>query len=238
MSIIHSKFLVHWTGKDFHQLESVLDDNIRKQYIDRLIDILANGLYMNKNEEETERIYDSEGGWIQNAVARTCFTEIKLSQAEKHAKSFGQLGIGVNREFVISRYGNPVFYVTNGNYSNICSCARKVLDYLTSNDKKILAEFSILLAYMKKMGEKDSNNLQYYDESEWRITHLTKLESADALIHIDTQNYIYRIKMSKNDVKVIVFPDEKTKTLALNNQDIIDKIDNPICVTIHDCINF
>jgi len=112
MSIIHSKFLVHWTGKDFHTPEAVLDDNIRKQYIDRLIDILTNGLFMNKNEEETERIYDSEGGWIQSAVSRTCFTEIKLSQAKKHAESYGQLGIGVEREFVTSRYGNPVFYVT------------------------------------------------------------------------------------------------------------------------------
>lgn len=239
MSIIHSKFLVHWTGKDFHSPETILDDNIRKQYIDRLTDILTNGFFMQKNEAVTERIYTPEGEWIQSAISRTCFTEIKLSQAEKHAKSYGRLGIGVDREYVISRYGNPVFYITNGDHSNICACARKVLKYLEQQKRDdIITEFAIIQTYFKKMGEKNSEILQYYDESEWRITHLTRLERTGALIPQNEKEYKYRIKLSKEDVKTIVFPDEETKTLALNNQDIRNRIDNPICVTVEDCKNF
>lgn len=237
MSIIHSKFLVHWTGKDFHTPKDVLDDNIRHKYIDRLADTLRNGFFMQRNVGETERIYDPNGGSIDSEVPKTCFTEIKLSQAEQHAKRYGQLGIGVDREFVISRYGNPVFYVTNGDYANLCACAIKVYGYLEQSNE-IKRDLKVILAYFKKMGEKNSDNLQYYDESEWRITHLPQLEESGALIPKDRKNYIYRIKLSKKDIKTIVFPDKRTKTLALNNQNIIENIDNPICVTINDCINF
>lgn len=238
MTTLHTKFLVNWTGKDFHSPIAALDDNIRNKYVDRLTDILENGFLMQKNEEKTERIHDLNGEWIQASIARTCFTEIKLSLAKKHAQSYGNLGIGVDREYVISRYGNPVFYVMNGDYSNIGVCTRKVLNYLEKNSTEILAEFNILLGYLKKMGEQNSDDLQYYDELEWRITHLNRLEQEGALIAQDKKNHIYRIKLSKEDVKVIVFPDERTKTFALNNQNIIQKIEKPICVTMNDCENF
>ena len=47
MTILHTKFLVHWTGKDFHKpLTNPLDDRIRKHYVDRLADVLRNGFLM------------------------------------------------------------------------------------------------------------------------------------------------------------------------------------------------
>lgn len=238
MTILHTKFLVNWTGTDFHSPISALDDNIRQKYIDRLTDILTNGFLMRKNEEKAERIYDLDGQWVQAAIARMCFTETKLSLAKKHAQTYGNLGIGVDRQYVINRYGNPVFYVMNGNKSNIGVCTRKVLDYLKEHDKAILAEFNILLGYLKKMGEPNADDLQYYDELEWRITHLTRLEQQGLIVAQDKNNHIYRIGLSKEDVKIIVFPDTRTKILALNNQNIINQIDKPICVTMDDCENF
>jgi hypothetical protein len=239
MSVLHTKFLVHWTGKDFHSPASEIeDDNMRIKYVNRLIDTLKNGFLMQKNEGEEERIYDLEGEWIQSPVSRTCFTEIKLSEAKKHARIYGNLGIGVDREYVINRYGNPVFYVVNGKGSNIGVCARKVMKFLEKNNKDILMEFGTLLSYFKKMGERDSDNLLYYDELEWRITHLNRLEEEGRLITQDKNKYIYRIKLSKEDIKVLVLPDEKTKGLALNNKDVTALINKPIVVTMDDCENF
>ena len=237
MTILHTDFLVHWTGKDFHVPINPLDDNIRKKYVSRLIDILKHGLLMQKNEEEAERIHDIEKEWIQASISRTCFTEIKLSLAKKHAQTYGNLGIGVDREYVIDRYGNPVFYVTNGDRSNVASCARKVRDFLAKEDEAMLREFEVLLGYFKKMGEQNSRELIYYDELEWRITHLERLESEKRITSQDKKNHIYRIALSKEEVKVLVFPDKKTKALALGNSDILSLIDNPICLTMNDCEN-
>ena len=239
MTILHTKFLVHWTGKDFHAPPTnPLDDKIRKHYVARLADILKNGFFMRRNTEESERVHDAEGGWIQGAIARTCFTEIKLSMAKRHAQEYGSLGIGITREFVIERYGNPVFYVTNGDHSNIVTCARKIHDFLAKTDQDVFLEFRTLMGYLKKMGEQNSDDLVYYDELEWRIVHLPRLESEGRITVQDRKEHIYRIKLETEDVEVLVFPDKQTKDLALENTDISDLIHKPICVTMDDCENF
>jgi hypothetical protein len=235
MTILHTKFIVHWTGKDFHILNKPLNDNLRVKYIQRLIDTLENGFFMKVG---TEKIYDLDGQWIQASISRICFTEIKLSLAKNHSQLYGNLGIGVDREFVLKRYGNPVFYVMNGNYSNVLVCARKVIDCLEKKDKAISKEFQTLLGYFKNMNEQNSDELKYYDELEWRITHLIRLETENYLTVQDRANYIYRVKISKDDIKVIIFPDEKTKVKAFNSSRFVALIDKPICVTISDCENF
>lgn len=88
------------------------------------------------------------------------------------------------------------------------------------------------------MGEQNSADLDYYDELEWRITHLTRLEEAGLVTVQDQNENIYRIKLEKADIKVLVFPDDQTKTLALGNTDIASLIQKPICVTMDDCENF
>jgi len=193
---------------------------------------------MQRNTEESERIHDAENRWIQAAISRTCFTEIKLSMAKSHAQEYGNLGIGVIREFVIERYGNPVFYVTNGDHSNIVTCAIKIRDFLDKTDQNILGEFRTLLSYFKKMGEQNSNDLLYYDELEWRITHLNRLEQEGLITVQDRSEHIYRIKLQSEDVRVLVFPDKRTKDMALENKDVVGLMGKPICVTMDDCENF
>ena len=99
MTILHTEFIVHWTGRDFHTPINTLDDNLRDKYIQRLIDTLENGFFMKVG---TEKIYDLDGEWIQASISRICFTEIKLSLAKKHSQTYGNLGIGVDREFVLT----------------------------------------------------------------------------------------------------------------------------------------
>jgi len=236
MTIIHTKFLIHWTGKKFHIPTDPLNDELRDNYVEALINILENGFKMEKGKEE---ILDLDGKLLETFISRVCFTEIKLSLARKHAQRYGLLGLGVDRDFVLKRYGNPVFYMKSGD-SNVAVNANKVLEFLKEHDKKgaILLEYRTLLAYFKNMNDKDSNDLTYYDELEWRITHLNRLEDEGRLSVVDRINHIYLLKLKPVDVKVLVFPDEKTKTQAFNDTRLSKLIEKPICLTIDDCENF
>lgn len=236
MSILHAKFLIHWTGKDFDQDRKLeLSGEIGKKYLERLRSCLRDGFYMKLEEEE---FHDAGGGWIRRDMSRVCFSELKLSKAVSHAKKYGLLGIGVSRDFVLERYGNPVFYVYNGRHSNLVLKAREVRDFLETHNKAILGAFEVILAYFKKMNEKDKSELSCYDELEWRVTHLDKLEENKILTVADKSKHIYRLKLKKEDVKVIVFPDKATKDKALEDGEILRLIDNPICVTVSDCEHF
>ena len=237
MTIIHTKFLVHWTGKEFHiPTDAPLNDDLRNKYVETLINILKNGFEMRKG---TEEIYDRDGKLLETFISRVCFTEIKLSLARKHAQRYGSLGFGVDRDFVLKRYGNPVFYMKSGS-SNVAVNANKVLEFLKRQDNtgEILLEYRTLVAYFKNMNDQGSNDLRYYDELEWRITHLNRLEDEGRLSVVDRTNHQYLLKLKPDDVKVLVFPDEKTKTQAFNDPRFLELIGTPICLTIDDCEKF
>jgi hypothetical protein len=87
------------------------------------------------------------------------------------------------------------------------------------------------------MSEEDNEELIYYDELEWRITHLNRLDGTYVTTQ-DASKYIYRIKIKPDDIKVIVFPDNQTKRMAFQRKDIHELIDNPICATLNDCGHF
>ena len=240
MSILHTTFLIHWTGKDFHGPGIELNDDIRNQYIDRLMNVLEYGFFMKPGNET---IWGANGEEITGSISRTCFTEIKLSLAKQHATKYGSLGIGVNRKYILERYGGPVFYVQNGRNSNIIENFYKVNSFLNrlsqgiAGIEAIKLEFAVILAYLKNMSERDSEELIYYDELEWRITHLNRLDGKYVTTH-DASKFIYRIKIKPDDIKVIVFPDSKTKNMALQRKDIHELINNPICATLDDCQYF
>ncbi len=48
---IHSKFLIHWTGKDFDSGNNINND-IRKEYVKRLKNICEQGFRMNPGTEK------------------------------------------------------------------------------------------------------------------------------------------------------------------------------------------
>ena len=237
MTILHAQFLVHWAGKEFHKpLTAPLDDNLRKEYVDTLIGILEKGFKMLHRREE---IYDLDGKVLEAFISRVCFTEIKLSLAKEHAGRYGYLGIAVDRDFVLERYGNPVFYINSGK-SNVAVNANKVLEFLQRDPKykDILAEYRTLLAYFKNMNDRGCNDLKYYDELEWRVAHLNRLESEGRIAVVDRAKYEYMLKLNPSDVKVLVFPDDETRKLAFERPGLSELLDSPICLTINDCENF
>jgi len=122
---IHSDFLIYWTGrKDIDEKDkkgepkwckpsedkSRTTENETKLYIKRLHDILKYGLWMNKNADP-ESIKVNGRKFEKPLVARTCFTELKLSQVREHAKKFGRLGIGLKRYYLFDRLGGPMKYL-------------------------------------------------------------------------------------------------------------------------------
>lgn len=166
----HSDFLIHWTGEDidkeydpewWNDKKSKLNKTIIAPYLERLKYILKYGLWMTKGNES---ITFQNKKIKRPAFARTCFTELKLSEAAMHAKKFGRLGIGFKRMFVLDRMGFPmVYYRPERDNWFITPCKRagenKIDDYWA--------------CFLKSMDEEvvKGQLLQYsqFDESEWRI---------------------------------------------------------------------
>ena len=222
---IHSKILVHWTGKDIEK-----DPNKRSQlYVDRLKNDLKEGLYTKATEEDAIR-----GMKIKN-ITRLCFTEIRLSQAQMHAERYGKLGLGFSRDFIMNKGGRPVIYIpykATPDSSLLEDSFRTV--YQESKDHHEINESSKwIVAHVKRMS--NGKDEDYYEEMEWRIVH----HANDKNIK-HTGNGVHRLKFEASDIKVIIFPDEDTKQLSLKDDYIKNYLSEhmPIIATLDDCRNF
>lgn len=164
---IHSDFLIHWTGKDidneydkpwYESDKSKIDKTCTDLYIKRLRDILKFGLWM--TEEDAKDFPEMP------TIPKTCFTELKLSESKKHAKSFGRLGIGVKRLFLFDRNGRPVAYYLK---------ERKKDDIFLNNCIKDLQDKTLgnFFKPMNSVGKPLTYDL--YAESEWRILFFEEL---------------------------------------------------------------
>jgi len=175
-----------------------MDDSLRRKYVDRLRDICQKGLYMKPG---AEKIYGINNTMIQTTIARICFTEIKLSQAEEQAKRYGDLGIGFGRDFVLEREGNPVFYVQNGDKGHVIENFSFLHRFVAPNEER-RKELEIILGYLKNMSEMNDGGLKYYEEMEWRVVHLEKFEGRYIAVE-DKLNHIYRLTLKPEDIKII-----------------------------------
>ena len=227
---IHSKFIVHWTGKGFRS-------NATNQFVERLKNFCEFGLYMKPG---VESIIGSNTTTVTASVSRVCFTEIRLSQAQEHSKRYGKMGIGLSRDFVLERMGGPVFYVQNGsNGVTIEHFAYVHKFFRDANNQIMIDRMNTIMGYLKNMSDPGDNNLPYYEEMEWRVIHIKCLEGK----YIFPENPsagIYRLRFKPEDVELIVFPNKKTKQKALNDSFILSffKYHQPRLATVGDCINF
>ena len=164
---IHSDFLIHWTGcdidKDLDKDSNVenasarMPDNVVDAYIIRLKNILKFGFWMITGDG-SERIKVNGSEFDKPLVPRTCFTELKLSEARKHAQKFGRLGIGLKRYYLFDRLGGPMHYLQFNTenlffppYSSFCS-----------------ADFE-MISFFKHMCSNRPLRYDLFSESEWRI---------------------------------------------------------------------
>jgi len=223
---IHSKFLVHWTGKD---IEKQPKDKRSLLYVERLKDDLREGLFTKATEEAVIRRLK-----IKN-ITRLCFTEIRLSQAQTHAERYGKLGIGFTRDFIMNKGGRPVIYIPFEADSSLLEDSMRNIFEKTKDkdDEEIHRSLKWIMTYIKRMSNEKGED--FYEEMEWRLVH----RSDDKYIK-DVGNGVHRLKFEVIDVKVIIFPDEDTKKLSLNDKCIRKYLSEhtPIMATLEECRNF
>jgi len=279
-----SKFLIHWTHPSYmkkRKNKRPKNHTERDDYIEHLKIILEEGLRFKKNKEITRQ--GETGYFLTPDVKEICFTEIKLSAAKEHARKYGWLGIGFDREFVCDRLGNPVFYMRNHSNNimikrlqalavflkNINNPSHKIKILLEDNDIKVAdlrVSLNIALSFTKQMSEKDndSHTFKTYEEMEWRIVKLGKHQEKYYYIENEEKpNEKCHLYITPPDVKIIVFPDAKTKERSdqlirdyFIDKNIIPKSNTeqtsdsskgkrskkkksyPILATLDDCANF
>ena len=227
---IHSKILVHWTGNGNDDIESKPESDRPQLYLDRLIDDCKHGLYTKRTSEDVIR------GWKIDDIVRLCFTEIRLSQAEKHAERYGKLGIGFTRDFIMKKGGRPVIYIPfNADDSLLEDSIRNVHEKSKDIDE-IHKSSKWIMTHVKRMS--DGGSEDYYEEMEWRLVYDESPNNKHFTEGKGTG--IFRLKFAAYEIKVIVFPDEATKLLSLKDATIKKYFSKymPIMVTLKECLNF
>jgi hypothetical protein len=224
---IHSKILVHWTGGN--DIEKRPKDERPQLYVERLKNDLIEGLYVNTTEEDAIRKLK-----IKN-LTRICFSEIRLSQAKKHAKRYGKLGLGFSRNFVLSKGGRPVIYTPFKEVAgiNLLEDSFRNVYHQSKGQNHIQKPLVSIMTHIKRMS--NGKGEDYYEEMEWRIVHHAKNKHI-----VDTGSGIHRLKFKPINLKVIIFPNEYTKRLSLRDDYIKKYLSKhmPIIASLQDCRNF
>ncbi|HGJ64906.1 TPA: hypothetical protein ENS27_05885 [bacterium] len=102
------------------------------------------------------------------------------------------------------------------------------------------------LFILKNMSDlnKPSHDFRFLDESEWRILYWGKDDSSDILPNIipskANSDNVPKIKFEPKELRVLVFPDEKTREISLNDDEIFNWFGRniPIMATVEECLNF
>jgi len=145
--------LFHFTSKN--RLKGILKDNFKLKYC-------------------LEKINHSEKP-IKIAIPMVSFCDIKISEIIEHAKKYGYYGIGLSKEWAITKGLNPVIYLNSSSEfsNNLISTVRQIVQ-----DKEIsptnIIHLADILRYSKIYeGElsrkgKLQSNYRFADEREWR----------------------------------------------------------------------
>lgn len=161
MNSNHSDILIHWTSKELSQ-QDLSDPKVQDTYVELLWSICSKGLKFSSNNADV--VVGVNCHTIIPTRPIICFTELRLSQTQNHARRYGSLGIGFRREFLMTWGANPVFYMQSKNQGIV----NTNLNGLASLKDKPIG-LDVFLSYVKPMGEPCSDQYTYYEESEWRI---------------------------------------------------------------------
>jgi hypothetical protein len=244
---MRSSLLVHWTGKDICTDRNNLSDSHRRDYVARAKSILLDGFWMTRPKErligsipQLDATYSS----CDYVIDMTCFTEVRLSQAELHSQRYGLLGIGVERKFVLDRRGGPVHYVRNAHRETVVGNSLAVFSHLQATGAHDQAELVRRnIGFIKPMSNPEQDDYAYLDEHEWRITHTHEEEKLSLIAPTGLDRPVYRIPVQPGDVRLVVFPDTATRYEANDDEQImrffqVVKRKMPIFLTVEECRDF
>lgn len=245
--MVRSRFVTHWTGKDIQTIPEELTNSLRSEYLERLADILGAGMWMTvPGEELTGWSRNGKGSKISLQVPMTCFTELRLSSSSQHTRSYGLLGLVFDRSFVVERGGGPVHYLRShrndpiiGNLAQVLAWVKDQQNRGTDFAQEIQDMMFYNIGFMKGMSEPDSDDFTYLDENEWRIIHNHLQERANRLVATDLDKPRYRVPFERKDLKMVILPDEETRTAAMRDERISIWLDNALpLLTVDEVRNF
>lgn len=244
---IHSDFLIHWTGKDIDEnlqpdwnakKSSITNDKkIVDAYLERLKNILKYGLWMTRDDAiERLRVNRQNPPFEIPSVPRICFTELKLSEARKHAQKFGRLGIGVKRYFLFDRMGSPMIYIQ---FETENIFFPPYSDWFNKTKK----EYELYL-FFKHMCSGRPLTYDLFSESEWRIIFSENIKkilgdnNRNEILSLfidpknttiqEIKNFYLSLQGKKPEylipldrwLSIIIFPSPQVKIAADKNQEI------------------
>lgn len=108
---LHRQQLFHWTGYDLDKANKhrkVLSDELVHKCLCYIQKSLENGLLV-KTPRKPE-IFSCNHKSLTLDKPIVCFTEWSLSESEAHTKSYGHIGFGFPKRWVIEHGGQPVSY--------------------------------------------------------------------------------------------------------------------------------
>jgi hypothetical protein len=220
-----SNLLTHWTGKDICTDLGMLTEAHRKQYLARLMSVLDGGFWMTTPDEaihgwspDPEKI-----GRISYQAPRSCFTELRVTDASLHSARYGSLGFVVDRTFVLDHWGSPVMYLRNHPQESIVGNFKEVMSWIarqpetTADLLNIHSNLAQIAAYMKSMSNFASDDFAYLDENEWRIVHHHQLETDKKIVPTNTARPQFKVPIALSDLRFLVAPDALCRDMFLTD---------------------
>jgi len=233
---MRSDFLVYWTGKDICVHPSAVNDRVRERYIERLVDIKQHGFWMRRCKEE---IHGYGSSRMEFTGALTCFSEVRMSEAANHAGRYGLLGVAVTREYLLERWGGPVKYVRNHKWEAYIAALMTIYKRLEAlKEEHMLELFLLMSAFVKGMSDRDTDNFAYLDENEWRVMQTKGQTESGRIVKTGLTEPEYRLVLGESDVRVVVFPDAKTRSMARTHagvQSWLEGAHAPALLTVDEC---
>ena len=116
-------------------------------------------------------------------------------------------------------------------------------DGLRAMFENLFNTLKINMLLLKPMSECTCpHDFQNLDEAEWRILHETGGSQDKIIFDGKDKEPPARITFEPADLKIIVFPDDHTRSMALSDQVIMDWFgdppDLPVMTTIEECLQF
>ena len=137
----------------------------------------------------------------------------------------------------MNKGGRPVIYIPfkTRKDGRLLEDSIKIAYDKSADDSEVHRAIKWIIAHVKRMS--NGKGEEYYEEMEWRLVHN---ESSTNNHFIAKGHGVYRMKFTSRDTKVIIFPDEDTKQLALEDSIIKKYISKhtPMMATLEDCDNF
>lgn len=231
MNSQHPDILIHWTSRKLAG-EPLSDPNIQNAYVELLRNIYSKGLRFSCPTNP-----DIVAGVNCHTILPTrpiiCFTELRLSQAQEHARQYGALGIGFSREFLMTWGANPVFYMQSKN-KGIVNTNLSGLAKLENRSDAL----DVFLSYVKPMGEPCSDQYPYYDESEWRMV-ACRLGNQWPERFVESDGDIW-FRFNPDEVSLLALPNEATRRKVLADPQLVGIFDDhmPMMVDTSNCHAF